>query len=291
MSNWRDHGPVTDEDLVIYLDGLLEGAEAEYLEREVKLDRALEARLELLRRGERGFAEAYDLLLREAPDKRLKQILKLVIDPPPPPPPPPVAEPEPPAQVADRAPRTDTEPWGGWRVLAAAAVLLAVFSGGFIASRFIGLPGESPQVANDPGAAGWRATVAYYQTLFVKETLENAAGDARSQSANLRAALAHVGLDPSVEKVSVGPLQFKRAEVLNYKGKPLVQVAYLFKGDTPVSLSIIRGRKPAHGVMTERREGLNIAYWRSSEFGFMVIGDVPGEALEEIAEKLKQRLP
>lgn len=286
MSNWRDHGPVTDEDLVAYLDGLLEGEETEHVEREVNLDRALDARLELLRRGERGFAEAYDLLLRDAPDQRLRQILKLAIDPPPPP----VVEPEPPVEIAESAPRAETEPWGGWRVLAVAAVLLAVFSGGLIASRFIRLPGDPPQIASDPEAVGWRASVAYYQTLFVKETLENAAGDAPSQSANLRAALAHVGLDVSIEKVSVVPLQFKRAAVLNFKGKPLVQLAYLFKGETPVSFCIIGGRKPAHGVMAERREGLNIAHWRSSEFGFMVIGDVPADALDEIAEKLRQQL-
>ncbi len=286
MSSWRDRGPVTDEDLVAYLDGQLAGEEAEYLEREVNVDRALEARLELLRGGKRPFADAYDLLLRDAPDARLKQILKLAIDPPPPP----VVELEPSVQETARAPRAETEPWGGWRMLAAAAVLLAVFSGGLIFSRFMNLPGELPQVASAPKAMGWRATVAIYQKLFVKETLENTAGDAQSQSVNLRAALSSVGLDLSVEKVSVGPLQFKRADVLNFRGKPLVQVAYLYNGETPVSFCIIKSAKPALEVMAEQREGLNIAHWRSSGYGFMVIGDVPAGALDEIARKLKQRL-
>ena len=286
MSNWRDHGPVTDEDLVAYLDGKLVGEEAEYLEREVNRDRALDARLELMRRGERDFAQAYDLLLDDAPGKRLKQILKLAIDPPPPP----VEEPEPPVPLEVPAPRAPREPWGGWRMLAAATVLLAVFSGGLVASRFVKLPGELPQIASEPRALGWRATVAYYQTLFVKETLENAAGDAQAQSANLRAALGSVGLDLSVDKVSVGQLQFKRAEVLSFRGKPLVQVAYLYKGETPVSFCIIKSAKPAQEVMAERREGMNIAHWRSSAYGFMVIGDVPAEALDDIAKTLKQRL-
>ena len=61
MSNWRDHGPVTDEDLVAYLDGMLESDEAEYVEREVKMDRGLDARLELLRSGMRPFDEAYEI--------------------------------------------------------------------------------------------------------------------------------------------------------------------------------------------------------------------------------------
>lgn len=285
MSNWRDQDPVTDEDLVAYLDGKLEKEDAELLEREVNMDRALEGRLDLLRRGDRPFAKAYDLLLKDAPNKRLKQILKLVKDPPPPP----VRKPEP-EPIAARSQEVYREPWGGWRVLAAAVAVLAVFAGGLVTSRFVTLPGELPQIASDPAAQGWRATVAYYQALFVKETLTQASADAQAQSANLRAALAHVGLELSVEKVSIEPLQFKRAEVLNFKGKPLVQVAYLFNGDTPVSFCIIRSEKPAHGVMAERREGLNIAHWRSDDFGFMVIGDVPQKDLNAIAQKLKQQL-
>lgn len=124
----------------------------------------------------------------------------------------------------------------------------------------------------------------------MKQTLAHASQDAQAQSANLRAALAQVGLDLSVAEVSVAPLQFKRAELLNFKGKPLVQMAYLFNGDTPASFCIIKSGKPAHGVMSDRREGLNIVHWRSKDFGFMVIGDVPGEELREIARKLKQQL-
>ena len=102
MSNWRDHEPVSDEDLVAYLDGLLEQEDASGLEREVNMDQELATRLDLLRRGGRPFAEIYDLLLHEAPNKRLKQILKLAKEPPPLPP---VEEPEPPATHTQRPPR------------------------------------------------------------------------------------------------------------------------------------------------------------------------------------------
>ena len=297
MNNWRDQEPVTDEDLVAYLDGKFEKEDAEWLEREVNMDRALEERLDMMRRGNRPFAEAYDLLLKEAPNKRLKQILKLAKDPPPPPEKKPLPRPEPapmrepaPEPVVAQVEEVYKEPWGGWRVLAAAVVLLTVFAGGIVTSRFVPLTGDLPQIASEPASLGWRATVAYYQKLFVKETLARASGNEEVQSANLRAALDTVGLNLSVGKVSVEPLEFKRADVLNFKGKPLVQVAYLYNGDTPVSFCIIRGRKPVFGVKTERREGLNIAHWRSSEYGFMVIGDVPQDALNRIARKLKQQV-
>ncbi len=303
MNDWRDQEPVTDVDLVAYLDGKFEKEDAEWLEREVNMDRALEERLDMMRRGDRSFVQAYDLLLQDAPHKRLKQILKLAKDPPPPPVKKPKTRPKPeprpePRPEAGPEPRhagvqveeACKEPWGGWRVLAAAVVLLAVFAGGLVTSRFIPLPGELPQISGDPAERGWRATVAYYQTLFVKETLAQASDNAEVQAANLRAALANVGLDLSIGKVSVDPLEFKRAEVLNFKGKPLVQVAYLFNGVTPVSFCIVAGKKPAFDVKAERREGLNIAHWRSSEYGFMVIGDVPQEELNRIARKLKQQV-
>jgi anti-sigma factor RsiW len=285
MTNWRDHGPVTDEDLLAYLDGMLEGDMSEYVERELIKDRALDARLELLRCGMRPFDKAYDLLLREAPKARLKQILKLAKDPPPPP----VEEPKP-EPIAAKVEVARSEPWGGWRKLAAGIAFLAVFSAGLITSRFVNMPGESPQLARAPAVRGWRAAVAEYQTLFVKQTLVHAGEDVQAQSENLRSALVHLGMDLSVEKVSVDPLDFKRAEVLNFKGKPLVQMAYLMHGDTPVSFCIIKGRKPVHGLKSERREGLNIVHWRSKEYGFMVIGDVPDKELGEIARKLKQQM-
>lgn len=289
MINWRDQGPVTDEDLVALLDGQLERDKAEFVEREVKMDRALEQRLEQLRRGERPFAEAYDLLLEQAPEQRLREILKQAKEPPPEP----AAEPEPEHESSTAAPPAARRgvSRGGWRFLAAAAVLLAVFAGGIIASRFVPLPAGLARLAQPPAQQkGWRAAVAEYQALFVKATLEQSDLDPGAREANLRAALGHLGLDLSVEKVSVEPLDFKRAEVLAFGGKPLVQMAYLLDGETPVSFCIIRNAKPAHGIMTEQRLGLNVVHWQSSDYGFMVIGAVPAKALGEIARKLHDRL-
>lgn len=292
--SWRDQKPVTDEDLVAYLDGQLDAERAEFVEREVKLDHALENQLELMREGGRPFAEAFDLLLKEAPDRRLQDICDLALNPPPPP----VEEPDPDPEfeeITQAPPRSrprvsSTGSWGWGQMLAAAVVLLAVFAGGLYAGRYIQLPGLT-QVAQAPAEQrGWRAAVADYQALFVKATLEEAGLDPATQAANLRAALTHVGLDLSVSKVSVAPLDFKRAEVLNFKGKPLVQMAYLYEGETPVSFCIIRTTKPAHGVKAEQRQGLNIAHWQNGEYGFMVIGDVPQSSLNDIAAQLKQRL-
>lgn len=310
MINWRDHGPITDAELVAWLDGMLDDKSAEYVERELAKDRDLEARVELLRAGDRSFAEVFDMLLEDAPEERLNEILENVKNPPRAEEPEPEPEPEPedeagsgfepidmPAQAPPRphtAARpvrhvaTRREPWGGWRLLAAAIVLVAVFAGGFLTSRFI--PGLEPQVASLAGDKGWRAAVAEHQALFVKATLEQAGRDWSAVEESLKAAVEQVGLDLTAEKVRVEPLDLKYAAILNFKGKPLVQMAYLYRGEIPVSFCIIRSPKPAHGIMAERRQDLNIAHWQAGDFGFMVIGDVPEKDIDEIARKLKAQV-
>ncbi|MDA7947397.1 MAG: hypothetical protein MPJ78_07955 [Hyphomicrobiaceae bacterium] len=289
MSNWRDQGPVTDEQLVAYLDGMLDDDTAANVEREVKLDRKLEARLDLLRRGDRQFEEAYGALLTEAPEKKLQEILKRVKEPPPEVVPPELTRPAP--RVVGGPAQIRSEPWGGWRVLAAAIVLLAVFAGGLFSSRLLELPGSQPQMASDTWTKkGWRAAVAEYQSLFITQTLENTGKDAQQRAEGMRAVSEYLGLDLTAEKVTVGPLQLKRANVLKFGGKKLVQVAYLADGKTPVSFCIIKGKRKPHDLKQEQRLGLNIVYWDSDDFGFMVIGDVPKSELDRIARTLQQRV-
>lgn len=285
MTGNRDYGPISDEDLVAYLDGMLDDESTEHVAREVAKDRDLDRRLAVLKKGDRPFVDAFDLLLQEAPTKKLEQGLDLILNPPPPP----VEEPVPlkSPEVIAAAPARK-EPWGGWRVLAAAAVLLAVFSAGLFTSRVV--PGLGPQVVSISGEKGWRAAVAEYQSLFVKATLEQSGKDWGAQEASLKSALSHLGLDLSVSKVTVDPLAFKYAGILNFKGKPLVQMAYLYDGKVPVSFCIIKNGKPDHDLKSEQRKGLNIAHWQSSSYGFMVIGDVPSAAVDKIARQLMAKL-
>lgn len=286
MNNNRDYGPISDEDLVAYLDGMLDDESMEHVAREVAKDRDLDARLNLLKKGDRPFADAFDLLLDEAPARKLEQVLDEVLNPPPPP----VEEPATSFSLSPVSPSAVIkEPWRGWRMLAAAVVLLAVFSAGLFASRLV--PGLGQQVASLPGEKGWRAAVADYQSLFVKATLDNAGRDWKAQEENLRSAMSHVGMDLDVQKVTVSLLDLKYAGILEFKGKPLVQMAYLYDKRTPVSFCIIRNGKPTdHDVAAEQRLGLNIAHWQAKGYGYMVIGDVPPAAVDEIARALKARL-
>ena len=106
----------------------------------------------------------------------------------------------------------------------------------------------------------------------------------------MRVVSEYLGLDLTADEVTVGPLEFKRAYVLKFGDKRLVQVAYLADGKTPVSFCIIKGKRKPHDLKQEQRLGLNITYWDSDDFGFMVIGDLPKDELDQIARTLKQRV-
>lgn len=289
MSSRQDYGPISDEDLVAYLDGMLDDDSTEYVEHEVTKDRALETRLEMLRAGERPFVEAFETVLREAPTRKLNQILDQTLNPPPPP----VELPYPVRITADEEsagvvarPGAPKEPWRGWRLFAAVAILLAVFVAGLLASRFMmGLP-----IGPGSGEQPWRAAVANYQALLVKQTLEHAGGRSGSREAGLRAALSRVGLQLPVSGLTIPPLELQYASILNFGGQPFAQIAYLHNGTTPVSLCIIRRAKPPHGILPEQRNGLNIAYWQNGSHGFVVVGALPADTIAEIARQLRARL-
>jgi len=283
MNQRQDHNRISDEDLVAYIDDALERSERDALAQRIKADSTLRDRLALLQRGNRPFREAYDILLGDAPGERLNAILSA-------------------AQKQSSGIQLGESPVSpvktGWSMAIAAAVLLAIFAAGALTGQMFIEHVDRQVTTLAPAKKGWRAVVAEYQKLFVTATLENASQDARAQAVNLQSALRHVGLDLTVEKVTPSQdktdvsasLSFKRADILSFKGKPLVQIAYLFDGRIPVSFCIIRSRKPAHGEEFEQREGLNIVYWHDPSFGYMIIGDIPRDELGRIARQLRQNL-
>src|ERR1700694_853464 len=66
----------TDSQLLAYVDGALSPSEREALEARLAGDPALKARLAELASGNRPFAGAYDVLLRNAPRERLAASLE-----------------------------------------------------------------------------------------------------------------------------------------------------------------------------------------------------------------------
>lgn len=293
-----------DEELVAYLDGELSLNARQALDQDLVDSAELRARLEALRSGNRPFREAFDLVLDAAPMDRLRATL-----------------PEPtlsarvigttssptPNAANDRAANDRLgigRAGSDWRGIGIAAMLLLTVGIGFAVGfgtrsdmRETALLAEldameaeleEAQAAADAvpvvAAKGWRQAVADYQVLFTTDSLTPDQGD----GAALALASEQVGLTLDPATRAAAGLEFRRAQVLAFKDKPLVQLAYLGDGGVPVAFCIIASNKPEADVQYEVRNGLGIVHWIIGGYGLMVIGDLPEDRLNSIARDLRQ---
>lgn len=133
-------------------------------------------------------------------------------------------------------------------------------------------------------AEGWASFVASYQMLYTPETLNTADPTADDRASQLQRVSSAVDLDLS-DLPDVSGLKFKRAQVLGFRGKPLIQIAYQSPDGTPVALCIILSDRSAPLDMTEgEAEGLHTVRWDRANHQFLLIGDVEAQHLLQAAE-------
>jgi anti-sigma factor RsiW len=279
---------LSDEKLVAYIDGELDASESAALSDALANDAGARERLETLQSGGRAFAEAFDAMLDAAPDDKLQAMFAGL-----------VAqgsggrasgEASPDDTVVpfrQRTPPQQPQAKGTpvWQMAVAAVLLAAVFTGGLISG---GILNEPQQVAEQQ--PGWREAAARYVALFSRETLEGMPSDSAERLANLAKAENALGLQLTESRIADPDLDFHGTQLLNFNGKPLAQIAYLHGGQQPVALCIIAAgdNEPAPPA-NETRQGMNIVHWVEGGYGYMVIGDVPEEELNRIAERFRTK--
>ncbi len=280
-----DTSKISNEVLTAYLDGELGKVESSKLAKLIELDPPLRRRLEQLKFDNAVLVQAFDGL--KVPD--LDSVLTPGRNPVPANSAPQVSTRPPPAMVSGErkaSPRQDNAPgWSKARMSLAAGFLLAVFSAGYFVNEFVLPLRNLPLIAdNKPVKQGWRQSVAVYVSLFTTETLNRSATAASMVQQELATLSRDIGLPLPPNAIQVDGLAYKRGELLSLDNQPLVQLAYLYEGKTPVAFCIIRSSKGKKAMEFEQRNGLEVAYWRSDNFSFMVLGDLPKEALAEIAK-------
>jgi anti-sigma factor RsiW len=281
---------LSDEKLVAYIDGELDASEQQVMAEALMHNADARDRLDLLKQGGRNFSDAFDFLLNAAPEARLQAIYADALA----------------GKTSASSNGRSTDPRGGenvvslsarrrtvgtslWQMAAAAAILAFVFAGGMLAGGFFKGPQTVLVEAPSDGKPGWREAAARYVALFSKETLAGMPADPSQRHANLQSVETALGIKLEGERIAMPNLEFHGTQLLNFDGKPLAQIAYLH-GDTPLALCIIRTANPSHAPATETRHGLNVVHWIANGYGFMVIGGVPGEDLNKIAQEFQARL-
>ncbi len=254
----------SDELLVAFLDGELEAGERERIDNLIKADEAVAKRFDFLSRSEMPFFDAFEPLLENAPAAHLESILNNL-----------------------PAPGANEPAVNGWKRRGFIAAAIAAVFVGVVADRaFLGMRG-SPE-GNETG--GWRAVVAEYVALYTADTLADLPSDGQSQAQELRNVGSKLGISLPVEAVTLPGIPLKRAQILEYDGRPLGQLAYLDPVHGPLALCIVQSSKGAKPPQTEQRRGMNVIFWADDAHGFMLIGRNPVDQLSALTEKFRTAL-
>jgi hypothetical protein len=246
----------SDEQLVAYLDGELDGEYRDQLDSAIAEDSLLSLRVQWLSRSNLPYKNAYDELAQQAPLERLQARLDAI--------------------PAPQRPGFNRR----WFIGGAAAALLA---GGVLADRLF-LGWHAAQSNN------WRALVGDYMALYVPQTLDHLPTDEASQRAQLRTIDARLGLNLSPATLKLPGAEFKRAQMLEYDGVPIAQIVYLDAKHGPLALCVTRSNSGTQPFAHERRREMNVVYWTEREHAWMLIGHDAPVALEDKAKLLKSRL-
>lgn len=238
----------TDEELTAFLDGEADDALHAEIEAALERDPALGDQLAALDVPLAPIAEAYEALLQDAPP------MPALPDP--------VFAPAP-------APRGRWA-WGvgTFATGLAAGLAVAMFTG-------FGTP--------EPAPRGWVSFVASYQALYTAETLAIADPSADEAAMQLAAVSNALDLDLSGLPEAEG-LTFKRAQVLGFNDKPLIQIAFARADGTPVALCIIPAGPDSKPVNMGQAEGMELARWNTPGYGFLLIGGTDNAPLQQEAE-------
>lgn len=164
--------------------------------------------------------------------------------------------------------------------------LVAAFLVGMVATTLI-QPPEAPVPTAAP--LGWTAAVATYQSLYVTETLEASDQDPATTDAVLARAAEEfdVVLAPATE---ITGMDFKNARILGFRGKPLLQMAYLRNDGTPFALCLIRTDNPDRDIKTIEMFDLAGVSWVKDGVGYLLIGGDDTQQVEDLSTVVRAQL-
>lgn len=255
----------SDEQLTAFIDGELDMAERDRIERLIESDAAVAERFDRLSRGNLPFREAFEPLLAAAPAAKLEAMLAAI--------------------PSTEMPKNAASGIGRRGLLGAIAACLV--AGIAIDRAVIGI---GHRLAKPDEGSEWRAVVAQYLSLYTPDTLSGPAGDRAQQAAQLSELGAKVGLALTPEAVAIPGIDFKRAILLTYDDKPLAQIAYLDPESGPMALCITPSDTGAAAPDMENRRGMNVVYWSDAAHAFMLIGHLPIDRMKALADDMRGRL-
>ncbi|MEM7215614.1 MAG: hypothetical protein AAF423_08730 [Pseudomonadota bacterium] len=145
---------------------------------------------------------------------------------------------------------------------------------------------------NQQPADGWRDYVAAYHLLYVNSTLSNVQSDETVQTAELERVSEAIAKTIALEQVSgVAGLDYKRAQILGFEGKPLAQMTFLSKMGVPIALCVIRTDTAASkATKLDELQGMASANWTEDGYAYLLIGGQDSKMINDAAQAFRKIL-
>ena len=132
----------------------------------------------------------------------------------------------------------------------------------------------------------WKDYVAAYQFLYTTNTLSSVQNSDLVKQQELDRVGAAIGKEISVSQVAeFSEVEYKRAQVLAYKGKALIQLTFLSSTGKPIALCILRTSKRENKTVEfSQLEGMRAASWKSDDYDYLLIGGEDEMLIERMSK-------
>jgi anti-sigma factor RsiW len=183
------------------------------------------------------------------------------------------------ANTPDTALGTGRRAWMGMGLAAAAS-----FAAGWLTRPLLLAQNKSSSTASVPASAteAWVDAVANYQALYSRATVDGASQSVSQATEVLRRFLAESQLAAGPTRLVIPDLtqdglSFKRAQRLSFRGKPLLQIAYLPVSGMPAALCVLAGDQAAPNMPAAltHAHGLRMTTWRLGALSYALASDLP----------------
>jgi anti-sigma factor RsiW len=264
----------TDEALVAYLDDELDATEREHVEAWLNADPTARERLAALAQADELARAAYAEILDEAVPERLIAAARG-------------------AAGASKATTQDAEilvlrprdgrmplPSRRWSLgLAAAAALFGIVigSGGTYFGRHLLAPaqtGVAQQLANEVNDHFLDNAAGYYKLTVSAENMLIDVPASNDNSAALQKISQNLPQQVRLPDLKPWGLNFRGARLVVVEGRPAAELVYVTdnKAIGPLTLVIGATTLPDIAPTIDRRDGVNLLYWRHHERGYALVG-------------------
>lgn len=249
----------SDEELTAYLDGEATPLLVDQIESALSNRSNLQTRLNALTIDVKQLRDSFDALLDLAP-------APTVLD----------------ENITGKMAQSKI-PWAKIQWVAMAACVMIALGVGWTSALLTSRPA---------GPDGWRGYVAAYQALYTTATLASVNQTDAKASAELMRVAAAIGREFNLDTISAGPgLTYKRAQILSFEKRPLIQLAFLTANGTPVALCIIKTAKTSKTVMQQgQMEEMRSAHWSKNGYEFLLIGGDDQAVIEQAAKYYAARI-